>query len=130
MSDSTPKKNDQGNGLMVSRQERKRQIEEEKQCRRDRVRNTNAEPEAEYYSADPQPAIDDDSPKLVAAYTRVSTSSLDQVSSIENQPKYYTEKFGKTPNWTMYQIYSDEGKSGTSMRKREAFRQMIQDAAA
>lgn len=130
MSDSTPKKNDQGNGLVVSRQERKRQIEEEKQRRRDRVRNTNAEPEAEYYSADPQPAIDDDSPKLVAAYTRVSTSSLDQVSSIENQTKYYTEKIGKTPNWTMYQIYSDEGKSGTSMRKREAFRQMIQDAAA
>ena len=34
MSDSTPKKNDQGNGLMVSRQERKRQIEKEKQRRR------------------------------------------------------------------------------------------------
>ena len=45
MSDSTPKKNDQGNGLVVSRQERKRQIEEEKQRRRDRVRNTNAEPD-------------------------------------------------------------------------------------
>lgn len=129
MSDTTPKKNDQENALVVSRQERKRQIEEEKQRKRDRVRNTNAEPEAEYYSADPQPAIDDDSPKRVAAYARVSTSSPDQVMSIENQTKYYSEKIGKTPNWTMYRIYSDEGKSGASMRRRDAFKQMLKDAA-
>ena len=129
MSDTTPKKNDQENALGLSRQERRRQIEKEKQRKRDRVRNTNAEPEAEYYPADPQPAIDDDSPKLVAAYARVSTNSPDQVSSIENQTKYYSEKIGKTPNWTMYRIYSDEGKSGTSMRRRDAFKQMLQDAA-
>lgn len=49
--------------------------------------------------------------------------------SIENQTKYYSEKIGKTPNWTMYRIYSDEGKSGTSIRRRDAFKQMLQDAA-
>lgn len=129
MADRTPKNGELNKAPVVSRQERRRQIEEEKQITRDRVRNTHAEPKAEYYNADPKPTIDDSSPKRVAAYARVSTTSADQVSSIENQTKYYTEKIEKTPNWSMYQIYSDEGKSGTSMRKREAFLQMLKDAA-
>ena len=130
MTDNTPRIDEPERPVVVSRQERKRQIEEEKQRRRDRVRNAHTEAEAEYYDADPQPTIDDATPKRVAAYARVSTTSTDQVSSIENQTRYYAEKIEKTPNWTMYQIYADEGKSGTSMRKREAFLQMLQDAAA
>ena len=50
------------------------------------------------------------------------------ISSIENQTKYYTEKVEKTPNWNMYRIYSDEGKSGTSTKRREEFKQMINEA--
>jgi len=38
----------------------------------------------------------------------VSTKSKEQVSSIENQTKYYTEKIAKTPNWDLAEIYSDE----------------------
>ena len=41
MSDNMSKSNDQENDIVVSRQERRRQIEEEKQRKRDRVRNTN-----------------------------------------------------------------------------------------
>ena len=39
--------------------------------------------------AKPTPSIDDDEPKRVAVYARVSTSSEEQVSSIENQTLYY-----------------------------------------
>ena len=99
-----------------------------KQQIRERVRNTNLGDNAVLIPAKPKPTIDDDDSKVVAVYARVSTSSTEQVSSIENQTKYYTEKIEKNPNWTMHEIYSDEGKSGTSMRKRTEFKRMLQDA--
>lgn len=51
-----------------------------------------------------------------------------EISSIENQTLYYTKKIAETENWTLQNIYSDEGKSGTSLRKRDAFKRMMQDA--
>ena len=99
-----------------------------KQQIRDRVRNTSLGENATLIPAKPTPTINDNDSKVVAVYARVSTSSAEQVSSIENQTKYYTEKIDKNPNWTMHEIYSDEGKSGTSMRKRTEFKRMLQDA--
>lgn len=64
--------------------------------------------------AKPTPSIYDSNLKRVAVYTRVSTSSEEQISSIENQTLYYTKKIAETENWTLQNIYSDEGKSGTS----------------
>lgn len=52
--------------------------------------------------------------KRVAVYARVSTKSLDQTSSIENQTRYYRDKIAKNPNWELVKIYKNEGKSGTS----------------
>lgn len=78
--------------------------------------------------AKPTPSIYDSNLKRVAVYTRVSTSSEEQISSIENQTLYYTKKIAETENWTLQNIYSDEGKSGTSLRKRDAFKRMMQDA--
>lgn len=78
--------------------------------------------------AKPTPSIYDSDLKRVAVYTRVSTSSEEQISSIENQTLYYTKKIAETENWTLQNIYSDEGKSGTSLRKRDAFKRMMQDA--
>ncbi len=95
---------------------------------RDRVRNAKVADNAVFIPAKPEPKVYDDGQKMVAAYTRVSTLSTEQVSSIENQTRFYTEKIEKNPNWTLQKIYSDEGKSGTSMKKRAAFRQMLQDA--
>ena len=66
--------------------------------------------------------------KRVAVYARVSTSSEEQISSIENQTLYYTKKIAETENWNLQDIYSDEGKSGTSLRKRDAFKRMMRDA--
>lgn len=99
-----------------------------KQQIRERVRNTTLGDNAVLIPAKPTPTINDTDAKTVAVYARVSTSSTEQVSSIENQTKYYTEKIEKNPNWTMHEIYSDEGKSGTSMRKRTEFKRMLQDA--
>ena len=76
----------------------------------------------------PKPTIHDTLDKNVAVYGRVSTNSREQVSSIENQYKYYDEKIRQTPNWHKQKIYMDEGKSGTSMHHREAFKEMLADA--
>ena len=82
-----------------------------KQVIRRRVRDATVAENAVFIPAKPKPTIQDDENKSVAVYARVSTKSTEQVSSIENQTKYYTEKIEKTPNWEMQGIYSDEGKS-------------------
>ena len=96
---------------------------------RQRVRNAAVSPNAVIIYPNPTPSIKDEGEKRVAVYARVSTKSTEQVSSIENQTRYYTEKVEKTPNWDLQEIYSDEGKSGTSMKKRTEFKRMLKDAA-
>ena len=59
--------------------------------------------------AKPTPSIYDSDLKRVAVYARVSTSSEEQISSIENQTLYYTKKIAETENWNLQDIYSDEG---------------------
>lgn len=103
--------------------------EERKSYTRQRVRNSTVPEGTIFIPAKPKPSISDKSEKRVAVYARVSTKSEDQVSSIENQTKYYTEKVEKTPNWDLQGIYADEGKTGTSMRKREEFKRMLEVAA-
>ena len=94
-----------------------------------RIQHYTVPPQTIFRPAKPAPTILDDTHKRVAVYARVSTKSKEQVSSIENQTKYYTEKIAKTPNWELSEIYSDEGKSGTSKKWRKEFRRMLDDAA-
>ena len=61
----------------------------------------------------------------VAAYCRVSTNSEEQLNSYENQKAYYTEKIMTNPDWTMVDVFADEGKTGTSACKRKDFLRMI-----
>ena len=61
----------------------------------------------------------------VAAYCRVSTKKDEQLNSYENQRDYYTEKIMANPNWTMADIFADEGITGTSACKRKDFLRMI-----
>ena len=103
---------------------------EYKQSVRQRVRSSQAHPNAVFHKAKEAPTIDDGSVRKVAVYARVSTKSKNQTSSIENQQKYYTKRIQDEPNWDMGRIYSDEGFSGTSVRKRKAFQEMIRDAKA
>ncbi len=104
--------------------------EDRKTYIRNRVKNAKVPEGTIFRPAKPKPSIMDTEEKRVAVYARVSTKSEEQVSSIENQTKYYTEKIEKTPNWNMHEIYADEGKSGTSMKKRQEFKRMLADAAA
>ena len=64
----------------------------------------------------------------VAAYCRVSTEREDQANSFESQQRYFYEYIDSRADWELYQIYADEGITGTSTQKREAFNQMIHDA--
>ena len=73
---------------------------------------------------------DDDEPKRVAVYARVSTDDPRQTSSYELQKNYFERQIEKHPNWTLAAIYADEGRSGTSMEKREEFNRMIEDCKA
>lgn len=50
-----------------------------------------------------------------------------QVESYELQKAYYEELVNKRPNWTLVDIYPDEGISATSMRNRKSFLRMIED---
>ena len=64
----------------------------------------------------------------VAAYCRVSTDHEDQIHSLENQKRYFEEYIQGNPLWQLTKIYADEGITGTSVQKRQAFQQMIRDA--
>ena len=67
------------------------------------------------------------SEKRVAVYARVSTDDPRQTSSYELQKNYYVDAIKRHPNWNLVEIYADEGISGTSLRRRDAFVKMISD---
>lgn len=66
----------------------------------------------------------------VAAYCRVSTEQDDQINSLHNQVDYFTAYIGQNTDWTLVEVYADEGLSGTSTKKRVQFNKMVQDAHA
>lgn len=67
-------------------------------------------------------------PKLrVAAYCRVSTDSDEQAGSYDVQVQHYTEYIGRNKEWELAGIYTDDGISGTNIKKREGFIEMIDD---
>lgn len=61
------------------------------------------------------------------AYCRVSTDSEEQLSSYELQQKHYRQLAQDHPNWDLKKIYADEGISGTSLKNRTAFNEMIEE---
>ena len=61
----------------------------------------------------------------VAAYTRVSSDSDDQLNSFAAQNRYYAELISGKAEWRMVDIYADEGITGTSTKKRTEFLRMI-----
>ena len=69
-----------------------------------------------------------DLPLKVTYYARVSTDKYEQLNSLENQVNYYEEFIKKNSKWIFVDGYIDEGISGTSVNKREAFKKMIRDA--
>ena len=63
----------------------------------------------------------------VAAYARVSSASDDQLNSFAAQNAYYTSLISSKENWSMVDIYADEGITGTSAEKREDFQRLLAD---
>lgn len=68
--------------------------------------------------------------RKVAAYARVSTDTEEQISSYEAQVDYYTRYIKEKEDWEFVEVYTDEGISATSTKKREGFNRMICDALA
>lgn len=66
--------------------------------------------------------------RKVAAYARVSTDETDQLNSYQVQIKEFTERIKNNPEWEFAGMFSDEGITGTNMKKRIGMQKML-DAA-
>lgn len=63
-----------------------------------------------------------------SAYARVSTDKDDQANSFESQVKYFGDYIQRQDGWDLVKVYSDEGITGTSTKKRDGFNSMIEAA--
>lgn len=66
-----------------------------------------------------------DNKRKVAAYCRVSTDNEDQANSFESQQRYFRQYIEHNPDWELFEVFADEGISGTSTKKRKEFNRMI-----
>lgn len=66
--------------------------------------------------------------KQVAAYARVSTMKDAQENSLQSQREYFTDYIQRHPDWVFAGMYTDDGVSGLSIRRRDGFNRMIADA--
>ena len=70
-----------------------------------------------------------DMPLKVVYYARVSTDKDDQLNSLENQQNYFEEMIAENKNWKFVRGYIDEGISGTAVKNRTQFLNMIEAAS-
>ena len=63
----------------------------------------------------------------IAAYCRVSTDKEEQRESLLHQKEFFLE-YARRCGHELVGLYADEGISGTSLKKREAFRGLMRDA--
>lgn len=63
--------------------------------------------------------------KRVAAYCRVSTMKEKQETSYSAQVSYYNQKIHGNPEWVFAGVYSDRGVTGTKLKSRDGFNQMM-----
>lgn len=68
--------------------------------------------------------------RRTCGYARVSTEKDEQFTSYEAQVDYYTKYIKAKPEWEFVKVYTDEGITGTNTKKRDGFKQMIEDALA
>lgn len=113
---------------MIDNEKRNQRLAQKEKTRRrmhvsvdpDNYIYTPAIKQADYYS--------NEVTQRVGIYVRVSTDDVRQTTSYELQKKYYEDFVLRHPNWTLVKIYADEGISGTSLKHRDEFKQMIADA--
>ena len=63
----------------------------------------------------------------IAAYCRVSTEKKEQQESLQHQKEFFAE-YARRNGHELVRLYADEGISGTSLKKREAFKGLLRDA--
>ena len=66
--------------------------------------------------------------KRVAAYARVSMETDRLNHSLSAQISYYSALIQKNPEWVYAGVFTDNGISGTGIKKREGFKRMIEAA--
>ena len=112
------------NDKRVSKEQQKDRVRRRMQARVDpeKYKYIPAKKQIDYYN--------DEVHQRVAIYVRVSTDDVRQTTSYELQRKYYEDFITQHPNWTLVKIYADEGISGTSLKHRDAFNEMIADCKA
>lgn len=88
--------------------------------------------QVDYTEGQKQKLLFDDENKIISvcAYCRVSTDKRDQRNSLKAQTRFFEQLWEKHPNWIDRRIFHDEGISGTSLKKRDDFNEMIQLAKA
>lgn len=64
----------------------------------------------------------------VGAYCRVSTDSDEQLNSYDQQVEEWTKRILDNPSYRLVKIYADAGISGTSIKGRDGFKEMLDDA--
>ena len=68
--------------------------------------------------------------RRVAAYARVSTDSDEQITSYKAQIAYYTRYIKSHSDWQFVKVQTDEDISGTNIKHRDGFNEMVNDALA
>lgn len=63
----------------------------------------------------------------IAAYCRVSTDKTDQLNSLAVQKNFFVE-YAEKNGHDLARLYADEGISGTKIKRRKEFQQMMVDA--
>ena len=63
----------------------------------------------------------------IAAYCRVSTDKEDQLNSLAVQKNFFVE-YAEKNGHDLVRLYADEGISGTKIKRRKEFQQMMADA--
>ena len=63
--------------------------------------------------------------KRVAAYARVSEDDDPMLHSVEAQISYYSQLIQSNPDWIYAGVYADKGISGTGVKKRSSFQEMM-----
>ena len=115
---------------MIDTKKRQEKNQEKEKVRR-RMRVEIDPDNYEYIPAKkPIDYYDNEIPQRVAIYVRVSTDDVRQTTSYELQKKYYEDFVRRHPNWSLVKIYADEGISGTSLKHRDAFNEMIEHCRA
>ena len=72
-----------------------------------------------------KPTVNQQKKKKVCAYARVSTDSLSQGESLENQIQYYENIISSNPEYEFIGVFADRGITGTTENRPE-FQRMLE----